>query len=75
MQITLSNELARKLEERVSASDEFDSVEAYANYVLDEVVKQTQQPEAGPEGSGEPTYTKEQEEAVKKRLEDLGYLD
>ncbi|MFH1426561.1 MAG: CopG family transcriptional regulator [Candidatus Kerfeldbacteria bacterium] len=70
MQINLNDDLTKKLEERVNASDEFDSVEAYVNYVLEEVIKQT-----GNEPAAEPTYTKEQEEAVKKRLEDLGYLD
>ncbi len=64
MQITLSNELTKKLEERVAQSSEFPSVEAYVQYVLEEVLKQT-----------ETTYTKDQEAAVKERLENLGYLE
>lgn len=72
MQINISDDLTKKLEERVSASDEFDSVEKYVNYVLEEVIKQT----SGDAGkSSDETYSKEQEEAVKQRLEDLGYLD
>ncbi|MFC1598229.1 CopG family transcriptional regulator [Patescibacteria group bacterium] len=72
MQINITDELTKKLEERVNASDEFDSVEKYVNYVLEEVIKQT----AGDAGeASDETYSKEQEAAVKQRLEDLGYLD
>ncbi len=69
MQVNINDELSKKLQQRVDASDEFDSVETYVQYVLDEVIKQTAEPEQ------EQTYSKEQEEAVKQRLEDLGYLD
>jgi hypothetical protein len=64
MQITLPDDLGKKLEERVAQSNEFPSVEAYVQYVLGEVLKQT-----------EATYTADQEAAVKERLENLGYLE
>lgn len=64
MQITLPDELGKKLEDRVTQSGEFASVDAYVKYVLEEVLKQT-----------EATYTKDQENAVKERLENLGYLE
>ncbi len=67
MQINLTDAISQQLEGRVKDSDEFSSVEEYVNYVLAEVLKQT-----GGEGD---QYTKEQEDAVKDRLESLGYLD
>ncbi len=66
MNISLQEELARQLEERVKSSDEFTTVEEYVHYILSEVMKQTEAPDE---------YTKDQEEAVKDRLESLGYLD
>jgi len=65
MNITLPEDLAKKLGERVTLSKEFPSVEAYVVYVLEEVLKQT----------ADPAYTKAQEDAVKERLENLGYLE
>lgn len=68
MQINLSDELTKKLEARVDASDEFQTVEEYVEYIVTEVLKQTETQE--PEG-----YTKDQEKELKQRLSDLGYLD
>lgn len=70
MQIHLSDDLVKKLEKRVQASKEFNSVEAYVNYVLEEVINQT-----ASESKSDTAYSKDQESAVKQRLEDLGYLD
>lgn len=67
MDISINDDLAQKLEQRVAATDDFDSVERYVNYVLEEVIKQTAQED-------EPFNTDEEAE-VKQRLEDLGYLD
>lgn len=66
MNISLSGEIAKQLEERVAQSSEFTSVQAYVEYVLGEVLKQT---------GGATAYNKPQEQAVKQRLQDLGYLD
>lgn len=67
MQIHINDELAAKLEARVSAAEEFETVEAYVNYVLDEVIKQT--------ATEDEAFSKDGEAEVKQRLEDLGYLD
>jgi len=68
MHINISDELSHKLENRVKTSNEFKTVEEYVEYVLAEVLKQT-------EGPAEEVYDKKQEDSVKQRLEDLGYLD
>lgn len=67
MQLTLRDEIATQLKARVQQSQEFVSVEEYVNYILEEVLKQT--------SGTKDAYTKDQEQEVKKRLEDLGYLD
>lgn len=74
MQININDDITKKIEERVQGSNEFTSVEAYVNYVLEEVIKQT----GGDSGKGsgnDSGYNKAQEEEVKNRLESLGYLD
>ncbi|HLD21937.1 MAG TPA: CopG family transcriptional regulator [Patescibacteria group bacterium] len=68
MNITISNDLGKKLQERIHASKEFSSVDQYIEYILTEVLKQTQNEDQQP-------YTKEQEDEVKQRLSDLGYMD
>ena len=60
--------LYRKIEERVNAT-EFNSVEEYVTFVLEEVLKDEEEKEE------EKTFSKEEEEEVKKRLRALGYLD
>jgi len=52
----------RRVEE---SGGEFKSVEDYVEFVLREVVK---------EENEEKTYTKEEEEEIKRRLKSLGYL-
>lgn len=74
MQLNINDEIAKKLEERVKQSQEFSSVEHYVNYILEEVIKQTSG-SAQTAASNDDAYTKDQEQEVKKRLEDLGYLD
>lgn len=71
MNIIINDDIAKHLEERVKQSQEFTSVDQYVNYILEEVIKQTATVASAPEE----TYTNEQELEVKKRLEDLGYLD
>jgi Arc/MetJ-type ribon-helix-helix transcriptional regulator len=63
--IFLPASLYRKIEERVNAT-EFNSVEEYVTFVLEEVLKDEEE---------EKTFSKEEEEEVKKRLRALGYLD
>ena len=63
--VSLPAELYTKIEQRV-AGTEFHSVDEYVNFVLEEVLKE-EEPET--------TFSKEDEEEVKKRLKALGYLD
>jgi Arc/MetJ-type ribon-helix-helix transcriptional regulator len=58
-------ELYKKIEERVKVT-EFESVEEYVTFVLEEVVKE--------EGTQEYGLSEEDEEKVKERLRGLGYL-
>ena len=63
--VSLPAELYGKIEQRI-AGTEFSSVDEYVNFVLAEVLKE-EEPET--------TFSKEDEEQVKKRLKALGYLD
>ncbi len=63
--VFLSADLYRRIEEKVRATG-FGSVEEYAIFVLEEVLK---------EEDDETVFSKEEEEEVKKRLRDLGYLE
>lgn len=72
MTIELPQELAQRLQQRVDASNEFTSVAEYAAYILDEVLKQT---DDTTNANNDATYSKDQEADVKQRLSDLGYLD
>ena len=57
-----------RIEERVRAT-EFNSVEDYVTYVMEEILRE----EEGEEK--EATFSAEEEEEVKKRLRALGYLE
>lgn len=67
--IEIPEKIYRKFEERASDKG-LDSAEEYVNYVLEQIYEKVQD-----EKSGQDTYTDEQEEKVKNRLEGLGYLD
>ena len=62
--IAIKNELYREIERIVEQSDQFDDVSEYVNFVLQELLF----------GEGDSGYSEEDEEMVKKRLRDLGYL-
>ena len=64
--VSLPEELCKKIETRIRDT-EFDSVEEYVLFVLEEVIKDEREEEV-PVGE-------EDEEEVKKRLKALGYLD
>jgi len=59
----LYNLIKRRVEE---SSGEFKSVEDYIEFVLKEIVTDEEEKQ---------TYTKEEEEEIKKRLRALGYID
>lgn len=65
--VLLAAKLYGRIEERVKATD-FGSVDEYVTFVLEEVLKDEEQ-------EGERAFSKEEEEEVKKRLKNLGYLD
>lgn len=61
--ISLSDELLNKLKEKLKET-EFNSIQEYVGFILKQVVSEKSQ-----EG-----YTKDEEEAVKANLKELGYL-
>jgi hypothetical protein len=64
--VYISAELHKQIDERVSATG-FGSVEEYVTFVMEEVLKDDEEDRV--------TFSKEEEEEVKKRLRSLGYLD
>jgi hypothetical protein len=67
--VLLSKELYTKVENRVKLSNgEFNSVEDYITFILTEVVKEEQDPLT------DNVYTKEEDEEIKDRLRNLGYI-
>ena len=65
--IYISKVLYEKIKERVKQSQgEFNSVEDYIEFVLNEVVREEEEEKE--------VYTPEEEEEIKRRLRSLGYL-
>ena len=60
---SLYDEVKRRVEE---SGGEFKSVDEYVEFILREVLKE--------DGASEKAYTREEEELIKKRLKNLGYL-
>lgn len=68
--IKISKDLYEKVENRVKASnEEFKSAEEYINFLIREVVNDTEA-----QASDGNAYTKEEEEEIKGRLKNLGYI-
>ena len=65
--LKISEELKAKLEEKIKET-EFNSLEEYINYILEQVVSSTKISEA------DQAYTEDEEEAMKERLKELGYV-
>jgi len=59
----LHEEIKRRVEE---SQGEFEDAEEYIEFVLTEVVKEDEEPEAA--------YTPEEEEEIRRRLKQLGYI-
>jgi len=66
--VEIPDEIYREIERRVQESDEFESVEEYVRFVLEELLKDEDEEEE------EPVMSEEEEEMVKERLRGLGYL-
>ncbi len=67
-EIKIPKQLIEKIKERIKQT-EFKSVDEYANFVLEEVIK-----EVSEEDTAE-VFSEEDEQKVKERLRALGYLD
>ena len=65
--VLLPGELYSRIEERVQATG-FGSVDEYAIFVLEEILKEENE-------EVEQGFSEEEEDEVKKRLKALGYLD
>jgi hypothetical protein len=65
--LKISDELKLKIENKAKGT-EFNSLEKYITYVLEQVTSEDAH------SNEEQAYTEEEEEAVKERLKDLGYV-
>jgi len=70
-QLTISDKLKQDLDAIVASSAEFKFVDDYVSYILQQVVtkKQATTP------SSAATYSKADEDKIRERLKNLGYLD
>ncbi|MHC1605635.1 MAG: CopG family transcriptional regulator [Candidatus Methanofastidiosia archaeon] len=66
-EIKVPMKLIEKIKERIKET-EFKSVDEYASFVLEEVLKSLEE-------ESEEVFSEEDEEKVKDRLKALGYLD
>jgi|Deesub1362B_J571_1020462.scaffolds.fasta_scaffold00502_3 Arc/MetJ-type ribon-helix-helix transcriptional regulator len=64
--VRIPDRLYMEIEERVKESGEFESVEEYVTFVLEELLKDEEEEEY--------SLSEEDEEKVKERLRGLGYL-
>jgi hypothetical protein len=66
--IEIDDDMYSVLEARAEEKD-FDETEEYIHYLLDQIVEKIKREKQDAE------YSEEEEKKVKKRLEDLGYMD
>ncbi len=67
--VSIPKPLAEKIKERMKGTG-FSSVSSYVTYVLRQVLSSIEEDERSKQA-----FTKEEEEKVKQRLRDLGYID
>ena len=67
--VSIPKPLAEKVRERMKGTG-FSSVSSYVTYVLRQVLSSIEEEERSKQA-----FTKEEEEKVKQRLRDLGYID
>lgn len=67
--VSIPKPLADKIKERMKGTG-FSSVSSYVTYVLRQVISSIEEDERKKQA-----FTKEEEEKVKQRLRDLGYID
>lgn len=67
--VSIPKPLIKKIKERMKGTG-FASVSSYVTYVLRQVISSIEEDERSKQA-----FTKEEEEKVKQRLRDLGYID
>jgi Arc/MetJ-type ribon-helix-helix transcriptional regulator len=67
--VSIPKPLAEKIKERMKGTG-FPSVSSYVTYVLRQVISSIEEEEHSKQA-----FTKEEEDKVKQRLRDLGYID
>ena len=67
--VSIPKVLSEKIKERMKGTG-FSSVSSYVTYVLRQVLSSIEEEERSKQA-----FTKEEEEKVKQRLRDLGYID
>ncbi len=67
--VSIPKPLVEKIKERMKGTG-FSSVSSYVTYVLRQVLSSIEEDERSKQA-----FTKEEEEKVKQRLRDLGYID
>ena len=67
--VSIPKPLINKIKERMKGTG-FASVSSYVTYVLRQVISSIEEEERSKQA-----FTKEEEEKVKQRLRDLGYID
>ena len=67
--VSIPKPLAEKIKERMRGTG-FASVSSYVTYILRQVLSSIEEEERSKQA-----FTKEEEEKVKNRLRDLGYID
>lgn len=67
--VSIPKPVAEKIKERMKGTG-FSSVSSYVTYVLRQVISSIEEEERSKQA-----FTKEEEEKVKQRLRDLGYID
>ena len=70
VKISIKKPLAKKLHKRMKDT-EFKTLSEYVNFILEEVLSSLEEQD----DEGDVEYSEEDEEKVKQRLRDLGYLD
>ena len=69
IKISIKRSLAKKLKKRLKET-EFKTLSEYVNFILEEVLASLEE-----QDDEDTSYSPEEEEKVKQRLKDLGYID
>ena len=67
MKVEISDDIVKRLKKRIEEKGDFKSIDEYVNYILQQVVERLDSEKEG-------SFSKEEEEKVKERLRNFGYL-